>query len=112
MELGAATQNLDGTFEDHSCRGAIDVVIAVDENALGRRNCTLNTRDRFAHALHQIWRMKMIQPGIEKASRSFSRFDSSRNQKTRHQRTDPRFPGDVMGEPFVDGFNKPAQERA
>jgi hypothetical protein len=56
--------------------------------------------------------MKMIQPGIEKASRSFSRFDSSRNQKTRHQRTNPRFPSDVIGEPFVEGFNKPAQKRA
>jgi hypothetical protein len=49
--------------------------------------------------------MKMIELGIEKASRGFSRFDSSRNQKTRHQGSNPRCDGDLIGELFVSGFD-------
>jgi hypothetical protein len=54
----------------------------------------------------------MIELGIEKASRSFSRFDSSRKQKTRHQGSYPRFPRDSIGELFVSRLDEPAQKES
>src|SRR5581483_5336662 len=86
MEISHATAEFDGCLQDYYSRGAIHIVVAINQDLLTVDNGSVQTFDGFAHAQHEIWRAKLRQGWSKKIACLFSSSNPSQNQKARHQR--------------------------
>ena len=59
----------DGCLEQDRGGGAVDVVVAVDEDRLAKRDRLLDAGNRGGHALHEERRIEAIERGIEEGLR-------------------------------------------
>ena len=69
VEIHLAAEHLDGRLEQHDGRGAIHVIVAIDEDVLPPGDGRLNPGDGRGHALHGV-RIKQV----------FDARDEGRNQ--------------------------------
>jgi hypothetical protein len=76
-----------------------------------RGDRVLNASNRFVHSLHEIWRVQVIELGIEELRCSFSRCYTAHHQQSRHNRRNLRFARKSTYNLFVYGFDQPAQSR-
>src|SRR5690348_5653528 len=81
VKLRTSTDDLNGFFENDDRGSAVDVVIAVDQNALAIRNRRLNTYYGFVHPLHQVRRVQMLELRIEKLLRSIGVLYAASDQQ-------------------------------
>ena len=63
---GGAAENLDGGFEQDNRGGAVDVIVAVDEDRLARRDGLLDARDGGGHAVQSVGVEQVVESGMEK----------------------------------------------
>ena len=57
MKISAAAAQFNGSFEDHDCGSAIDIVIAVNENAFSARDRCFQSFDGATHPHDRVRRV-------------------------------------------------------
>ena len=65
VEIYLAAEHLDGRLEQNDGRGAIHVVVTVDEDVLPPRNGGLNPGDGRGHALHGVRIKQVFDAGMK-----------------------------------------------
>jgi hypothetical protein len=59
VEIGAAAAEFDCGFQDYDGRGAIDIVVTIDQDSFFALNSRIETIDSRFHSSHQVWRVKV-----------------------------------------------------
>ena len=59
VEVGGSTTEVDGRLQDDDCGGAVDIVVAVNEDAFLALDGGVQTVDSGAHAGHRIGRVQL-----------------------------------------------------
>ena len=65
VKIGATAGELDGRFENHHRRGAIHVVIAVDQDFFAIPNGSAKPLERGVHAQQQMRIVQRVQAGMQ-----------------------------------------------
>src|SRR6476620_4419158 len=86
MKLSSAAAQLDRRFQDYHRSGAIDVVVAVNEDSLFALDRCIQTFDRGLHAGHQIRRVEMVNRGEQETSCGFRRVNLSEKKESGNNR--------------------------
>ena len=71
MEFRRTAAELDGGLEDYDCGGAIDVVVAVDEDRLLVLDGGFDPVNRRLHTGHEVWRVQVSKFGIKETFGGF-----------------------------------------
>src|SRR5690349_20281197 len=112
MEVCASSRDLNGFLENYDRSRAINVIIAIDQNAFAVSNRLLNARDRLAHSLHQIREVQVIELRAEKFLDRIGVAHSARNKEARNQRRNTGFARNSRSEFFVNRLDNPAQTKS
>ena len=84
VELRGAAAEFDHGFQDDDGGGAVDVVVAVDEDVFFLGDGGLQALDGGLHAEHQVRRMQMRELRREKAIGLFRTDDTAGGQESRN----------------------------
>ena len=90
MEFRRAAAELDGGLEDDDCGGAIDVVVAVDEDRLLVLDGGFDPVNGRLHTGHQVGRVQVSECGSQETFGGFGSGDAPHDQQAGEGRGDAR----------------------
>src|SRR5271170_2562241 len=80
VELGSTAAKFDRRFQNDDGGGAVDVIVAIDENAFFALDGGVDAINGSFHAQHQIGRMKLSERRIEKTLGGLRISDSANGE--------------------------------
>ncbi len=90
MEFRRAAAEFDGSLEDYDCGGAIDIVVAVDEDRLLVLDGGFDPVNGCLHAGHEVRRVQVSKIGSQETFGGFGFGDASHHQEAGERRGDAR----------------------
>jgi hypothetical protein len=102
-EIRAGGEHFDGGFEQDDGDGAVDVVVAIEEDRLARGDGALNALDCDGHAEHEKGIVEVGRLGIQESESFGGGGDAARYEQLRKNDRETSFAGEGIGK-FVVGF--------
>ncbi len=93
MKADDAAKHFDGGFEQDDGDGAVDVVVAVEEDGLARGDGAFEALDGGGHAEHEKGIVEVGRLGIEEGEGLGGRGDAARNEQLGENEWQTRFAG-------------------
>jgi hypothetical protein len=81
VETDRAAEHLNGCFEQNGGGGAIDVIVAIDEDRFAALDGLLHAGDSGGHAVHAVGIEKMIQLRLQEVSDFLRGAEAAGEQK-------------------------------